>query len=334
MATVREKVIQYLQDAKAAEYAFTTLITANIAVTPEGDYRRRQESERQRSRERVYRVSDRLGELGARRSLRFLGLDVARVVGGQSVVLATIPLQLLRGPNGEDRVLKNARDLCAAAAVPVADYRTLEQVAHACRDEVTAKLAVDLRAETENVLSECFMALERLADAVIFGEAEGVPVYQIRRIGAVQMLELPQLRESISRLKDEAADVLRLARRGAMRLEARTVIPDYDSLSVERIRDRLAQLSQIELDIVDAYERATRNRTVILETIRDLHGGEPWPGYDEMNVTVIHSRLREADDNQVNAVLDYERRHRNRSSILNVPEARVGAAEVQAGAGS
>jgi hypothetical protein len=325
MATAREKVIQYLQDARAAEYALTTLLAVNIAVTPEGDYRQRLESQRRHSREREYRVSDRLGELGARRSLRHLGFEAARVMGAQTVALAAIPLQLLRGPGGEERVLKNARDLCAATAVLAADYRALEQIAHACRDEATAKLAVDLRAESEDTLAECFADLDRLADAVITGEVDGEPVYQIRRIGAAQTLRLPQLREGVYRLRDEAVDVLRFARRGAMRLESRTVIPDYDNLSVEQIRDRMTRLSQAELAIVEAYERSTRNRTPILETIRDLHGREPWPGYDEMNITVILPRLREADEDQIHAVLDYERSHQNRSSILNAPETQVGA---------
>lgn len=325
MATARAKVIQHLQDARAAEYALTTLIAAHIAVTPEGEYRRRLESQRRRSHEREYRVSDRLGELGVRRSLRHLGMDAARVVGGQTVVLATVPLQLLRGPGGEERVLKNARDLCAAAAVLTADYRALEHIAHTCKDELTAKLAVDLRAESEDMLSESFAALDRLADAVIFGDVGGEPVYQIGSIGAVQTLRMPQLRESMSRLRDEAVDLLRIARRGAMRLEARTIISDYDSLSVEQIRDRLTRLSQAELATVDAYERATRSRTPILEAIRDLRGWEPWPGYDEMAVADIRSRLQQVDLEQIRAVLDYERGHKSRSSILNAPEAQVGA---------
>jgi hypothetical protein len=327
MATARDKVIQYLQDARAAEYGLTTVLAANIAVTPEGDYRRRLESQRRRSREREYRVSERLGALGARRSLRHLSLNAARVIGGQTVALATIPVQLMRGPGGEDRLLKNARDLCAAAAVLAADYRALEQIAHASRDEITAKLAVDLRAEGDDMLSECFTAVDRVADAVVTGQIEGEPSYQIGRLGAVQMLRLPQLGESMYRLRDEAVDVLRFARRGAMRLEARTVIPAYDSLSVEQIRDQLTRLSQAELATIEAYERATLNRAPVLEAIGELHGGEPWPGYDEMNVTEIRARLREADHDRIRAVLDYERGHKDRSSILNAPEAaRIGAA--------
>ncbi|GAA2331904.1 hypothetical protein [Dactylosporangium salmoneum] len=302
----------------------TTLLAANIAVTAEGDYRRRLESQRRRSRERAYRVSDRLGELGARRSLQHLGVNAALMIGGQVAALSAVPLQLLRGPDVEDRVLKNTRDLCAAAAVLDANYRALEQIAQTCRDEVTAKLAVDLRAESEDMLSECFTALDRLAGAVIFGEFKGELAYQIQSIGAVQMLRLPQLRESMYQLRDAAVDVLRFARSRAMpyeaRLEARTIIPDYDSLSVEQIRDSLTRLSQGELATVNAYECATHNRTPIVETIRNLQGREPWPGYDTMTVMEIRSRLRDADDDQVRAVLDYERGHKDRSSILNASE--------------
>ncbi|WP_433606900.1 hypothetical protein ACQP2P_31310 [Dactylosporangium sp. CA-139114] len=323
MATVREKVMQYLQDARAAEYALTTLLAVNIALTPEGEYRRRLESQRRQSRERVYRLSDRLDELGARRSVRHLGMDMVRVMGGQAVALAAVPVQLMRGPGGEERVLKNARDLCAAAAVADANYRALEQVAQTCRDERTAKLAVDLRAESEAMLSECFASLDRLAEAVIFGEAEGEPVYQVQRIGAVQMLGIPQLRESTHRLRDEAASVLQLARREATRQADQSVVWDYDNLMEEQILEWLPRMSQTELATVDARERATRNRMEILETIRRLQGAEPWPGYDRMNAGEIRARLREAGEEQIRAVLDYERGHKDRSSILNAFEVQV-----------
>ncbi|MET7427333.1 hypothetical protein [Dactylosporangium sp. NPDC005555] len=329
MATVRAKVIQYLQETRAAEFSVTTLLAANIAGTPEGDYRRRLESQRRRSRERAYRVSDRLGGLGARRSLQYLGVNAALIIGGQAVALSAVPLQLLRGPDGEDRVLKNTRDLCAAAAVLDANYRALEQIAQTCRDEVTAKLAVELRAESEDMLSECFTALDRLAEAVIFGEAEGEPAYQIQSIGAVQMLRLPQLWENMYQLRDAAVDVLRFARGRAMQdgaqLEAGAIIPDYDSLSVEQIRDWLTRLSQTELATVDAHERANRNRTPIVTSIRNLQGKEPWPGYDTMNVPGIRSRLRDADDEKVRTVLEYERSHKDRSSILNASEVQATA---------
>jgi hypothetical protein len=141
------------------------------------------------------------------------------------------------------------------------------------------------------------------------------------------MLRLPQLRERLFRLRDEAADILRFARRGAIRLEVQTIIPDYDSLSVEQIRERLARLPQAELATVEAYERATRNRTPVLEAIRDLHGREPWPGYDEMNIAEVRSRMHGSDLDRIRAVLDYERSHRGRSSILNAPEAQVTAGQ-------
>lgn len=328
MATARDKVVQYLQDARAAEYALTTMVVANIAVTPEGDYRRRLESQRRRSREREHRLSERLGELGARRNLGNLGLDTARIVAAQTIAWATVPLQLLRGPDNEDRLLRNARDLCAGAAALAADYRALEQIAHASRDEATAKLAVDLRAESDDLLSECFSAIDPLAEAVVVGTFAGERGYRPGATDALRTLRLPQLQEGLLRLREEAADALRSARRGAMRLEARTIIPGYDSLSVEEIRDRLPRLTQAEQATVEAYERTTRNRAAVLEALRDQRGKEPWPGYDEMSVGDIRSRLGEADPDAVRGVLEYEREHRNRSSILNAPEA---MAKVNAG---
>ncbi len=334
MTTARDKIVQYLQETRAAEYALIDLLAAHIAITPEGDYRQMLESQLQRSRERERKLSDRLAELGERHALRSVGLGAALVVGGQAVALAAVPWQLLRGPGGEEKLLKSARDACAVVALLVADYRVLERAAGAVGDEATARLAAKLRAGTDQMLSAFFDALDGLADAVVSAEVKGQPVYRISRIGAVQMLRLPQLRESMYRLRHEVADAVRQARRGVTRLEAeiRTAppseaelpIPDYVALPVEEIRARLPHLSQAELATVEAYERKTRNRASILDALATLRGQEPWPGYDEMNVTEIRSRLREASPGKIREVLDYERRHKSRSTVLNAPEAQAG----------
>ncbi len=257
--------------------------------------------------------------------------------------MATMPMQLLRGPGGEERLLKSARDLCAAVAVLAADYRSLERLAHAVGDDATANLSAELRAESEQCLSECFEALDGLAEAVVSAEIRGEPVYRISRIGAVQMLRLPRLREGMYRLREQTADALHQARRGVTRVEeelrttppgptVRATLPiaDYDTLPVDEIRQRLAPLSQAELATIETYERQTRDRAPILEAINDLRGKEPWPGYDELNVSEIRARLRQADSDQVRKVLDYERSHKQRSSILNAPEAHVAVSAVGA----
>jgi hypothetical protein len=328
MATARDKVIQSLQETRDAEYDFTGLVAASIAVTQDGDYRRRLESQRRRARQREYKLSERLVELGARRNLGDLGADAARVVGTETLALATAPLQLFRGSGSEERLLKSARDMCASAAVLAAHYRSTEQIAHAGRDEVTAKLAVDMRSESEDVLSACFNALDPLADAVITGEVGGWRTNQGGRSGMAQMLRAPQLREGLYRLREEAADALRSARRGALRLEVEGIVLDYDSLSAEEISKRLSQLSQADLAIVEAYERTTYHRQQVLETLRDLRGREPWPGYDEMTADEVRARLSGAEDHDwIRSVLDYERQHRNRPGVLNAP----GAQRVQSG---
>jgi hypothetical protein len=322
MATARHKVIQSLQDTRDAEYEFTSLIAASIAVTADGDYRRRLESQRRRARQREHKLSERLVELGARRNLGDIGVGAARVVGSETLALAAAPLQLFRGSGSEERLLKNGRDMCASAAVLAADYRSLEQIAHAGRDEVTAKLAVDLRSESEEVLSACFEALDPLADALITGEVGGWRTSQGGRPGVAQVLRAPQLREGLYRLREEAADALRSARRGALRLEVEGIISDYDRLSADEISKRLADLSQADLAIIEAYERTAYRRQQVLETLRDLRGREPWPGYDEMTADEIRSRLAGSEDHGwVRSVLDYERQHRNRAAILNSDQA-------------
>ncbi len=320
MATARDKVLHYLRNARTAEYGLMTLLAAGVALAPRGEYERRLESQRRRSREREFRLTDRLNELGARSGLGELGLDTVRMISGQSTSLALLPLQLLRGASGEERLLENARDLCGSAAMLAADYRALEQVAHASRDETTAKLAVDLRSEADDVASQTLESLDRLADALITGEIGGERIHRVGGVRAWQTLRLPQLRESLYRLRDEAADALRSARRGSPRMGARNLIPGYDTLPAEEICNRLSGLSQAELATVEAYERTTRNRPAILERVQTLRSQEPWAGYDEMHVSKVRERLRDADPDWVRQVLEYERGHKGRISILEAPE--------------
>ena len=79
-------------------------------------------------------------------------------------------------------------------------------------------------------------------------------------------------------------------RRG--RRERDLPIARYDSLNADEIIGRLAELSQIDLAKVDAYERKNDNRATILTRISTLRGNEPWAGYDEQHVAEIQHRAR------------------------------------------
>jgi hypothetical protein len=53
------------------------------------------------------------------------------------------------------------------------------------------------------------------------------------------------------------------------------------------VLDKLSGLSQIDLAKVDAYERKNQKRSTVLERTSALRDEEPWPGYDELNVSEV-----------------------------------------------
>lgn len=92
-------------------------------------------------------------------------------------------------------------------------------------------------------------------------------------------------------------------------------ISDYAERTAADIAERLPQLSQRELHMVEGYETRHKARATILRRIDELRGDEPWPGYDEMSVDEILPRMREASPQEQAAVADYEQRHKQRRSI-------------------
>jgi hypothetical protein len=93
-------------------------------------------------------------------------------------------------------------------------------------------------------------------------------------------------------------------------------IDGYDRLAVRKIIVRLPQLSQEQMTAVDSYERAHRQRTVVLQKLRYLRSDEPIPGYDALAPDEISVALRDADLASLDRVRFYERRLRDRESVL------------------
>ena len=89
---------------------------------------------------------------------------------------------------------------------------------------------------------------------------------------------------------------------GSRGLRVRLAIASYDSLSADEVQGKLAELSQIDLAKVKAYERKNQNRSTITSRIDSLQGDEPWPGYDELSVDEVRAVLSEADDQRVKDV--------------------------------
>jgi hypothetical protein len=93
-------------------------------------------------------------------------------------------------------------------------------------------------------------------------------------------------------------------------------IAGYDDLTADDLVAKLPEQSQVTLAAVAAYERAHGKRTTVLERVAALTGPEPAPGYDELTADEAQKLLTGGDATLATAVRDYERRHKQRSSVL------------------
>jgi hypothetical protein len=93
-------------------------------------------------------------------------------------------------------------------------------------------------------------------------------------------------------------------------------IAGYDDLTAEEITGKLPELSQVQLAAVTAYERANGKRATVLDRAKALTGAEPVPGYDELTADEVQKLLTGADAETAAKVRDYERRHKDRSSVV------------------
>jgi hypothetical protein len=90
----------------------------------------------------------------------------------------------------------------------------------------------------------------------------------------------------------------------------------YDRLDARKVVDALSDHSQIELEAVEAYERAHQSREPVLDKLRYMRGSEPLPGYDALSVEEIVSALERAEAATIMKVRGYERKFANRPIVL------------------
>jgi hypothetical protein len=107
------------------------------------------------------------------------------------------------------------------------------------------------------------------------------------------------------------------ARAAAKAAPVQAPVTGYDDLTAEQLVAKLPELSQAELAQVTAYERAHEARTTVLDRVKALTGPEPAPGYDELTADDAQKLVTGGDAELAAAVRDYERRHKNRSSVVD-----------------
>lgn len=165
--TGRGLVVQYLQEAHATEQALVTTLQAHITMTPVGSYRQLLERHLIETRQQARAIEHRLAELGGSGGVLAAGYGFAQAVVGQALALAKGPLDLLRGANGDEKRLKNAKDECASEALEIATYDALEAAARAVGDETTAQLAERHRRQEERMLAGLREQIPALAEAAV-----------------------------------------------------------------------------------------------------------------------------------------------------------------------
>lgn len=278
----KEKIVQYLAEAHSRETALIQTLAAHIKIAEPGPYRTGLESHLRETQVHAQRVQQRLRELGAGKSLLATGFGLAQNIVTNTLSLAKAPVDLIRGGDRKEKMLKNARDEMVTETLEIATYDAIERMARNVGDETTAELAADIRIDEEAMLENLRNEIPNLTDAVVRAQ--------------VPMRSRPVL------TKDDLP------------------IANYDNLTADEITKRLKGLSQEELAQIEAYESTNQGRKTILDRIDDLEGAEPWPGYDDQTVAEINKALNSSTPGVVAQVRDYERAHKNRASILKNTE--------------
>jgi ferritin-like metal-binding protein YciE len=356
MKASEQKVAQYLVEARASEDALVRVLQSQVAMTPTGSYRSALDKHLDETRRHSARIADRLKEIKAGSNPILSVVGFWEEVAGQALAFGKTPLDLLRGTGGEEKVLKNAKDAAATEALEIATYTALERVARSVGDEKTAKLAAEILAEEERMLTRILREIPKLADAVVGADVRGHGSYDVSTTGAGQVVRAAGAEAKSTVRETEAtakrtirgaqADAKTAARKttattkrnarnarkvpgvaqaegqikGAIAGETDLAIANYDSLTAEEIISRLPSLSQIDLAKIDSYERKNQDRATVLSRVTALRGDEPWPGYDELTVAEVQAVLAEGDDERVKQARSYERSHKNRAGVMNAAE--------------
>ncbi len=330
----QQKIVQYLNEAHATERALVRVLQSQIAMTPRGSYRTALETHLRETRDHAERVGSRIAELRQGGNPLMAVVGAAETVVGQALALGKTPLDLLRGSGGEEKVLKNAKDAAATEALEIATYTAIERLARAVGDDTTATLAASIRADVETMLARVLHEIPKLTDAVVGADVKGNGSYDVTKTGAADTTRAAgrkakgvarKTSTATKRNARQARKVPGVARaegqvKGAVASEGDLAIARYDTLTVDEITSRLAELSQIDLAKVDAYERKNQNRTTIRSRITSLRGDEPWAGYDELTASEVQAVLSEGDDERAKQVRIYERAHKNRAGVLTAAE--------------
>ena len=353
MAVMTDVLIPALHDAREAHAAVVDRFRTDATITPPGAQRQELERQVADAELTLERIDDRVREVqphgllaGTTQIVQVMTRGLLRATTLPLEIGASVAAEVLRGrhPANEHRLLKNAEDEYAAAARALAACRAGESIAEQLQDQATAELLATLRREDEQLLETLEDSVVRRARDVAAAtdghrppraegaEGEGLPdavgrVMRITldRLGAALQTGGRRVRATAEGAVREMPHATRMAEevQGAVTREHELPIPGFSQLSVTEIQERLRTLSQSELTVIEGYERAHAGRPGVLNVIQRLRDAEPWTAYDTMSADQICARLENVPAGEARQVLDYERRHRQRSTVISAAETRV-----------
>lgn len=173
--TPEDKLLEALREAHAHEVALISNLTAHIGIASPGDYKSRLEIHLKETRQHEDLVRRRLGELGYTKNMIQFGLGLARTVFEQSLVLAKGPIDMIRGMDANEKMVKNIRDEMVTEIVEIGTYDYIERLARNFGDLETAELAAEIRREEEAMLDDLRGFLPELTDRVVRTQIATMP---------------------------------------------------------------------------------------------------------------------------------------------------------------
>jgi hypothetical protein len=356
MAVMTDVLVPALEDAREAHAAVVDRFRTDVTITPPGARRQRLERQVADAEDHLERIEDRVREMRPPRGLLSAAAEFVRFAARGAVRVTMLPVEVAVAAMTEmavgerlareRRLLKNAEDEYAAAARAVAACQAGENIAEQLHDRETADLLRLLRRQDEELLESLEENLADRARAVAVAtngqrplqaeaaEGGGLRDAVMRTVRAAVARLRAAFRSSTRRVRGtaegawrEMPSATRMAEQveGAITREEDLPIPGFSQLGVTDIQQRLRGMSQTELTVIEGYERAHAGRPGVLNAIEHLREAEPWADYHAMDPERIKMHLHDVSDRVVRQVLEYERHHRQRDTVINAAENALGA---------
>jgi ferritin-like metal-binding protein YciE len=135
---LKQKLIDYVEDAHAMEQSVSTMLDSMISTTDDPEIQSMLEHHKQETEEHERRLRERLDALGAGTSTR-----------KQAQTIATALMKGVGDMARTDKPGKNARDGFVTEHMEIAAYQLLERLAKKAGDQQTAEVARQNRADEQ-----------------------------------------------------------------------------------------------------------------------------------------------------------------------------------------